>query len=94
MAWLARIRLGAGGGFDFERLVADGDLAGLAVEFAVDDAGAIGMGVAHGEEFDDERFAGFDVDGDFFADGEAVEEDGGGENADVVVLGWMRANSR
>ena len=43
------------------------------------------MGVACGEEFDDQRFAGFDLNGDFFAGLQAVEEAWSREHADVGV---------
>ena len=46
-----------------------------------------GVGLADGEEFDDERFAWLDIDGDLFAFFHAEEELRSGEDVDVAVGG-------
>ena len=65
--------------------VGDFDFARLAVEFKEDGDEAVGVGVADGEEFDEEGFARLDFDGDFLIGLKAVEEGGGGDDGDVAV---------
>ena len=68
LAGIAGIGLDArGAAFDFEAAVADGDFARLAVQFEEDRARAVGMRLADGEEFDDQRLAGLEFDGDLLA---------------------------
>lgn len=72
------------GDFFAEALVDDGGFARHAVELVEEGADAVFVGFANGEEFDEEGFAGGDVDVDFLADGHAVEEGGGGEHGEAV----------
>ena len=48
--------------FGFAAAVADGDFAGLSVEFEEDGAGAVRVRISYGEEADDDGLAGFELD--------------------------------
>jgi hypothetical protein len=58
-------------------VVEHGGLAGHAVEFVEQGASAGGVGLADGDELDDEDFAGIDFNFDFLANLQAVEKRGG-----------------
>ena len=47
------------------------------------------MRIAHGEEFDNERFTLFNIDADFLAGLHAVKEDRSRQNAGVAMTGLM-----
>lgn len=76
-----------GGGGGGEGFVHDDGFAGHAVEFVEEGALAVRVRLTDGDELDDEDFPGVDLDLDFLADLETVEEGGGGELAEVVVFG-------
>ncbi len=81
------VAFGAGGcGGGGEGFIDDDGFSGHSVQFEEEGAAAFVIGFTDGDEFDDEDFSGVDFDFDFFADLEAVEEGGGGEDAEVVVL--------
>ena len=76
------------GGLDavgLQRLVDDGHIARLAVELEEDGARAVGMRLADRQELDDQRLARLDLDRDFLARLQAVEEDRRRQDAGVGV---------
>ena len=78
--------LSGGGGGGGEGFVDDDGFAGHAVELVEEGAAGFAIGLADGDELDDEDFPGIDLDLDFLADLEAVEEGGGGELGEIVVV--------
>ena len=78
--------LSCGGGGGGEGFVDDDGFAGHAVELVEEGAAGFVVGLADGDELDDEDFPGIDLDFDFLADLEAVEEGGRGELGEIVVF--------
>src|SRR5262249_410760 len=82
---LSRIRFRMRSLRDAQRPVADVYFARLAVQLEVECTRTVGMWLARGEIFDDQRFARLNFDGDFIAGFEAVEKSECRKNADIRV---------
>ena len=72
-------------GFRFQRLVDHRDFSRLTVEFKENGARSVGMWLANGQEFDNQSFSLFDINGDLFSRMEPVEEVWRGKRCDIAI---------
>ena len=82
---VGRIRFGAFDALGLQRLILNTYFPRLTVKLEENRPLSLGVRLAHGEKFNDERLAGLKLDEDFFAGLHAIVKLGCGQDADIAV---------